>query len=424
MANNNATKPRDIECQSALKAFERNRYFYGKLLTVRDFEVEQRYFIEKQRLINRLIHGSGVVCGLRVEQIGDTTKIRIHPGVALDCCGREIVVPTEKELDLKGLVPSGVEEVYVLLKYDWCGKEPVPNVSDVSSCEETCCYSRIMESYKIDISQEMPEPCPSSDRDICKAWETGLEGLVEYWSEPCPGHPEHPVVVLAAIKLQHTRRVLRITQIDNAVVGDQGIRKQLVFSNPRLYKLIECVVGKTEPELEEGLTHITNIGWPHNESMSIDEFIRKIKNKEFTIEFSKDIKEPWWPDENTFLVALRVPERKGLLYPERIFEDLYVYRYDYLRTKNIEIIGNYNNKFAFLMYNEDINLLEGYFTYLNDMVEGGIQVLIQIKCDFIKDVNEKAVAGHHFFGQGKSGLVVDGKHTIPGGLFESWFYLK
>ena len=23
--------------------FERNRYFYGKLLTVRDFEVEQRY---------------------------------------------------------------------------------------------------------------------------------------------------------------------------------------------------------------------------------------------------------------------------------------------------------------------------------------------------------------------------------------------
>ena len=25
--------------------FERNRYFYGKLLTVRDFEVEQRYQI-------------------------------------------------------------------------------------------------------------------------------------------------------------------------------------------------------------------------------------------------------------------------------------------------------------------------------------------------------------------------------------------
>ena len=69
MANNNATKPKDLECNSELKAFERNRYFYGKLLTVRDFEVEQRYFIEKQRLINRLIHGVGVVCGLKVEKI-------------------------------------------------------------------------------------------------------------------------------------------------------------------------------------------------------------------------------------------------------------------------------------------------------------------------------------------------------------------
>ena len=44
--------------------FERNRYFYGKLLTVRDFEVEQRYHCTKRALLNRLVHGAGVVCGL------------------------------------------------------------------------------------------------------------------------------------------------------------------------------------------------------------------------------------------------------------------------------------------------------------------------------------------------------------------------
>ncbi len=44
--------------------FERNRYFYGKLLTVRDFEVEQRYHSGKRALLNRLVHGAGVVCGL------------------------------------------------------------------------------------------------------------------------------------------------------------------------------------------------------------------------------------------------------------------------------------------------------------------------------------------------------------------------
>ena len=37
--------------------FERNRYFYGKLLTVRDFEVEQRYHCSKRALLNRLLHG-------------------------------------------------------------------------------------------------------------------------------------------------------------------------------------------------------------------------------------------------------------------------------------------------------------------------------------------------------------------------------
>ena len=37
--------------------FERNRYFYGKLLTVRDFEVEQRYHSGKRALLNRTFLG-------------------------------------------------------------------------------------------------------------------------------------------------------------------------------------------------------------------------------------------------------------------------------------------------------------------------------------------------------------------------------
>lgn len=45
---------------------ERNRYFYGKLLTVRDFEVEQNYSRRKSQLLSRLSLGAGVVCGLGV----------------------------------------------------------------------------------------------------------------------------------------------------------------------------------------------------------------------------------------------------------------------------------------------------------------------------------------------------------------------
>lgn len=46
--------------------FERNRYFYGKLLSVEDFETEQKYFNDKRRTVNRFLFGSGVVCGLGV----------------------------------------------------------------------------------------------------------------------------------------------------------------------------------------------------------------------------------------------------------------------------------------------------------------------------------------------------------------------
>ena len=79
------------DCQ--LNRFERNKYFYGKLLSVRDFETEQFYMNGKRHLLNRLIHGSGVVCGLRVEKVeNDNQAVRITPGVALDSWGREILV--------------------------------------------------------------------------------------------------------------------------------------------------------------------------------------------------------------------------------------------------------------------------------------------------------------------------------------------
>ena len=164
---------KDITCTKDLKSFQRNRYFYGKLLTVRDFEDEQRYFVEKQRLINRLIHGEGVVCGLKVEDIeGKDGFIHITPGVALDCCGREIVLPEPVEINLSEKI-SLEDSVprWVTIRYDACGKEPVPAYTAESSCEETCCYSRIEEGYKIEVLDQKPEECaPVDNEGICDVW--------------------------------------------------------------------------------------------------------------------------------------------------------------------------------------------------------------------------------------------------------------
>ena len=98
--------------------FERNNYYYGKLMTARDFKDEQCYFNEKRWLINRMIHGWGVVCGLDVHfedyaeeciqekstcQKKSQCKIIIEPGLAIDCCGREILVCEQQTITLDDL---------------------------------------------------------------------------------------------------------------------------------------------------------------------------------------------------------------------------------------------------------------------------------------------------------------------------------
>jgi hypothetical protein len=102
----------------ALPRFERIKYFYGQLLGVREFQSEQRYFVDKHRLHNRYLHGYGVVCGLEVAPVVVTPDpcapehvahaapgtphayVEIAPGLALDCLGNEIAVAWPTRVDL------------------------------------------------------------------------------------------------------------------------------------------------------------------------------------------------------------------------------------------------------------------------------------------------------------------------------------
>ena len=100
---------------------ERNRYFYGKLLTVRDFEAEQNYASAKRRLVNRVVHGAGVVCGLGVSRSDDTTLL-IGSGMALDYLGREVVIeePLVRRLEMIEGYGSLKDQAdaYLCLAYD------------------------------------------------------------------------------------------------------------------------------------------------------------------------------------------------------------------------------------------------------------------------------------------------------------------
>lgn len=85
----------------------RNRYFPGKRLTPDSFTVEQEYLVERRRLLNRALHGWGVVYGYPVAMAGHgggTGRISIGAGLALDRVGRELVQVEATRLDLSGLM--------------------------------------------------------------------------------------------------------------------------------------------------------------------------------------------------------------------------------------------------------------------------------------------------------------------------------
>ncbi len=153
--------------------YERNRYFYGKLLTVRDFESEQKYVNDKRRLINRLLHGSGVVSGLQVIAVDDKT-VSVQMGVALDSLGREIVVASPVTLKLsmmEGFTNNEYNKnVYLCIAYDEKGKEPVHSVavSTVRS-EEVSEYNRVLESYRLFIKEEEPDVSSFDSRNLLES---------------------------------------------------------------------------------------------------------------------------------------------------------------------------------------------------------------------------------------------------------------
>jgi hypothetical protein len=92
--------------------FERPRYFAGKLVTAEDFELEQRYHIEKRWLLNRTLQGAGIVSGLGLVSSEQGT-VTVEPGFALDRYGREILVSEPQQL----AIPDCAESLSICLLY-------------------------------------------------------------------------------------------------------------------------------------------------------------------------------------------------------------------------------------------------------------------------------------------------------------------
>ncbi|MBR6101212.1 MAG: hypothetical protein IKP95_02195 [Ruminococcus sp.] len=154
-----------------LYPFERNKYYYGMLLSVEDFNAEQRYMNDKRRLINRLVHGMGVVCGLNVVRLDDRT-VSVESGMALDNTGREIIVdvPVTKKLQMINGYESAMNSgsnayVYLCLEYSEGERGAAYGISDAEGKEP---HGKIRENYNLYLTSSEPDDSIDRVRDICE----------------------------------------------------------------------------------------------------------------------------------------------------------------------------------------------------------------------------------------------------------------
>jgi hypothetical protein len=230
---------------NALKTYIRTRYFYGQLLDVQHFESEQRYFNEKRWLLNRLIAGYGVVCGLNVRPAKEG-RVEVMPGVAIDRTGREIILPrsaTSEQIP-KAEPRDGAEPdydahcdpknwVHVSVCYHECLARPervaIPECDATPECES----GEVHERYEI-VIEEGKADAPDLERSIRDALVGGrlhYDELVRRVSECCPALEGSICVPLANVRKPEGDAPIPAKNIDITI-------RPIVYTNDLLFELI------------------------------------------------------------------------------------------------------------------------------------------------------------------------------------------
>lgn len=88
---------------------QRPNYFAGQYLLEDDFELEQKYHIDRQRRHNCLLHVSGIAEGLTVTK-EEGKKVKVSSGTAVDTEGKQIILLNERTVHLPG---NGVHTLFI-----------------------------------------------------------------------------------------------------------------------------------------------------------------------------------------------------------------------------------------------------------------------------------------------------------------------
>jgi len=89
----------------------RPNYFPGQFLLEDDFEIEQKYFIDRQKYHRQSLHVSGIIEGLEVEVIKDKQEVLIKSGSGINSNGDLIVL--KKDTSFSQFTTLTVGELYI-----------------------------------------------------------------------------------------------------------------------------------------------------------------------------------------------------------------------------------------------------------------------------------------------------------------------
>jgi hypothetical protein len=142
------------------------------LLDDKDFRDEHEYHAQKRRLLNRMLHGSGVVCGLLFpadkNNVGEKT-ITISCGLALDCSGYEIYIPCDVTVAIP--VP---------------GKEASDPCAKKDDGKEVCYRIRIAYTEEDTDFEQVHLPGGGCDDKTCKATHKREGFCIKFIECECP----------------------------------------------------------------------------------------------------------------------------------------------------------------------------------------------------------------------------------------------
>lgn len=106
--------------QNEIPKLSRQKFFNGQVLTDDDLTNLQQQPQELRWLHNRSLHGWGIAEGLEVKASRGDSEISVHPGFAIDCSGRELILSEAVKLQVPATVGTRFNEAeryFLIIRY-------------------------------------------------------------------------------------------------------------------------------------------------------------------------------------------------------------------------------------------------------------------------------------------------------------------